>query len=164
MQDAAADQALVRRRIDPDDHVVAILHQVDEAVLGDDLQPHIRIGAQERGGDPAEHHMADHHRHAHAQLPARMVHGRAERVARLLDLAQRPGGARVQGLAMPGQLQGPGAAFDQAHAEGGLQLRDAAGQGRLRLPAGAAGAAQAALGGNEVEIGEGAKIHRMVHR
>ena len=51
------------------------------------------------------------------------------------------------------------ATLEQAQVEAGLQLGDPAGQGRLRAAGGAGGAAEPAVAGDEVEVGEGEQVH-----
>ena len=58
-----------------------------------------------------------------------------------------------------GQLQRARAPLEQAQIKARLQLCDAAGQGRLWTAGGPGGSAEAAMAGDQVEIGEGEKIH-----
>jgi len=77
----------------------------------------------------------------------------------LCDLANVRAGARVQGNTFVRQAQRTRAALDQPHPEALLEVSNAARQRRLRLAACAAGPAETAVGGDQVEIGKGMKVH-----
>lgn len=62
------------------------------------------------------------------------------------------------------QLQDARPTFEQAQGEAGLQLRNAAGQRRLWTSGGACSPAEAAVLGDEVEIGEGEEVHAFHQR
>jgi hypothetical protein len=65
----------------------------------------------------------------------------------------------VERGALLGQPQRPGAALDQPYAEALFQLANAAGQRRLRCRGGATGGAEAAVLGDQIEIGNRGKVH-----
>jgi hypothetical protein len=64
VQETAADQTIVRRRIDANDQIVAILHGIDPPVLGDDLELDFGIGKRKASSNAAERDMRDDDRGA----------------------------------------------------------------------------------------------------
>ncbi|GAA5019942.1 hypothetical protein GCM10025794_07150 [Massilia kyonggiensis] len=138
-------------------------HQLHDYVHGPvfrrHFQPHVWIRPREARGQRAHRRLREQQRGADAQAAARPVAARGEGGRRLVDLCQQGARPFVQRASFLRELQRARPPFEQAQAQIRFQLRDSARQGRLRPARLARGAAEAAVAGDEVEIGEGKQVH-----
>ena len=91
----AQPRDVVRRRIDPDDQIVAILHGIDPPILGDDFELNFGISERKTSADSAERDMRDDDRGADPQRTARDRGAEHHRLARFRDFRKRPSNALV---------------------------------------------------------------------
>lgn len=108
---------------------------------------------------PPHRQLREQQRRRDAEHAAHLIRSLRRGGERFHDLTHRPFGPAEEQLARFGQLQAVGAPLDEAHAQLLFQLRHPAGQGGLGPAAGPAGAAEAAVGGDEVEVGQGIEVH-----
>ena len=54
VEETATDKTFFRRRIDPDDQVVSLFHQIDHAILGDDFKLDFGVSEGKTRADLAE--------------------------------------------------------------------------------------------------------------
>lgn len=59
VQEAATDQTVIRRWIDPDDQIIAVLHGIDPPIFCYDLQLNFGIGKRKASTDSPERDMRD---------------------------------------------------------------------------------------------------------
>lgn len=162
LEKTSANEAFVRRRVDPDHEIIAILDQIDPAILGNDFKPHLRIGAREPGGDPRKHHMGEHHRRADPQPAPRRGSPQHDGFTGFRDFRQQPMRALVERAPLIRHAQTLRTALDQPDAKALFQFADMAGQRRLGPAGEAPRAPESAMGRHEVEIGQRLQIHRIV--
>lgn len=158
-QEDASNQAFIGIGIDPDHQVIAFLDHVDGAVVGGHVETDLGISERERGGELAHRGLREQQRRTDPQPAARLVAAGGDRGDRLVELGQQRARALEQRPPLLGQLQRASAALDEPEIQARFQLADPAGQRRLGTTAGAGGTAEAAVAGDEVEIGERKQIH-----
>ena len=125
-QETGADQSAVGRRVDPDDHIIALPDQVDKAVGDVDVHGDLRVAGDETGGDLAKAGPREQPGRADAQRTAQPAAAAADLLADAVQFGQKRRSAFEQESALLGQAQLPPAAFQKAGAECRLKLPDPA--------------------------------------
>lgn len=128
VQEAAADQTVVRRWIDPDDQIIAVLHGIDPPIFCYDLQLNFGIGKRKASTDSPERDMRDDDGGANSQSTPWDGGAEHYRLARFRDFRKWPGSAFLQRPAFLRQSQTMGPAFDQPDTKASLKFRDPARQ------------------------------------
>src|SRR5690606_5030024 len=119
-----ADERRIRTRIRANHDVVVLSDEIHVAVLGDDLELHVRIAPAELGGELAEHHVPHLHRYADPQSSARPERAFSETLSRLEDLRKQRMRPLVQRASLVRQAKRPGPALEEPNAEAFLERHD----------------------------------------
>ena len=142
--DRHRDHVLLQPLVVADAGVAAGREHVDEAVLGDDLQPDVGIGGEERRHDARQHQPRRADRHVEPQRAGRPVAKAVDHVERRLDLGQRRAEPLQQARARLGRRDAARGAVEQPDAEPRLQPAHRLAQARRAAAAGARAVAKAA--------------------
>src|SRR5205085_759704 len=101
-------ETLVRRWVDADDEIIAIFDEIDLAILRDDLELDLWIGAREADTDPGKRHMRKNHRCADPQPAPRRGCAQDDSLPRFRDFRQQSMSALVERSPFFGQSQALG--------------------------------------------------------
>jgi hypothetical protein len=154
-----ADDGEALRRPDGDRHHVALDtlaqadagieaggHDVDQTVVGDDLQLHLRVGSEETGHDGRQQQLGGRPRHVEPERAGRGVAEGVHVLDGVGDVEQRWPQAGEQPLAGFGGRDAAGGAVEKANAKPFLDAADGVTESRGRDPQLNGGAPEAAVG------------------
>lgn len=158
-EEDSSHQIGVGRRIDADHEVETLLDHVHFAILGRHFQTDLGIGAREPRGQLAHRGLREEERRTDAHPASRPVPPRCDRGGGFVEVGEQLRRPLMKRPTLLGELQHPPAALEKAKVEPSLQFGDAARQRRLGAGRGTGGAAEAAMLGHEVEVGEGEQVH-----
>ena len=130
--DRHGDHVLLEPLVVADAGIAAGRQHVDEAVLGDHLQPDVGIGREEGRHDRGQHQPRRADRHVEAERAGRPVAKAVHHIERRLDLAQRRAEPLEQARARFGRGDAARRAVEQPDAELGLQPAHRLAQARRR--------------------------------
>ncbi|MNL08643.1 hypothetical protein D3C87_1293710 [compost metagenome] len=126
-------------------------HHIDQAVVGHDLQFHVRVGFQKPCGQRQHHQFCSLATGGDPEVAGGFVAKAVEVFERIVDVAERRFQSREKTFASLSQADAAGGAVEQAHAQAVFQGAHRMAQGGRRQPQFHRRAAEVQVGGHAQE-------------